>query len=71
MPEGKFIKIGGEEVLRRTQKIYEYLEGLEDILIEFDDDVFNVLVERILVISPIHFKFGRKRAGRLQYKGGG
>lgn len=49
-----------EEILKHTEKLYEYLQGLEDILTEFDDEIFKALVECILVISPTHLKFELK-----------
>lgn len=57
-----------EELLKRTKKIYEYLQGMEDMLTEFDDDVFKALVERILVISPTHLKFELKNGLVLEEK---
>lgn len=57
-----------EEILKRTEKIYDYLQGMEDMLTEFDDDVFKALVERILVISPTHLKFELKNGLVLEEK---
>jgi len=57
-----------EEILKRTQKLYEYLQGMEDMLTEFDDDIFKVLAERILVISPTHLKFELKNGLVLEEK---
>lgn len=57
-----------EEILKRTEKLYEYLQGIEDMLTEFDDGVIKVLVERILVISPTHLKFELKNGLVLEEK---
>ena len=57
-----------EEILKRTKKLYEYLLDMEDILTEFDDDIFGAMVERILVISPTHLKFELKNGLVLEEK---
>jgi hypothetical protein len=57
-----------EEVLRRTGEIYSYLQGMDEMLPEFDDDVFDAWVERILVKSPAHLKFELKNGLVLEEK---
>ena len=57
-----------EEILKRTEKIYDYLQDMEDMLTEFDDDIFGAMVEHILVISPTHLKFELKNGLVLEEK---
>lgn len=57
-----------EEMLRRTREIYNYLDEKDGILSEFEDDVFDALVEHIVVISPTHLKFELKNGLVLEEK---
>jgi len=57
-----------EEMLRRTGEIYNYLDEQDGILSEFEDDVFDALVEHIVVISPTHLKFELKNGLVLEEK---
>jgi hypothetical protein len=41
---------------------------MEDMLTEFDDDIFGAMVEHILVISPTHLKFELKNGLVLEEK---
>jgi hypothetical protein len=35
--------------------VIEVLDGWQDLLVEFSDEIFNALVEKLEILSPTHF----------------
>lgn len=60
---------GGKEaeVARRTQEIADFLEA-QNMVKDFDDDLFGALVERIKVLSPTHLLFELKNGLAIEQK---
>ncbi|WP_242652578.1 recombinase family protein [Desulfofarcimen acetoxidans] len=50
----------------RLNVIIETLNGWQGLLVEFSDEIFNALVEKIEVISPTHFVFILKSGMRVE-----
>ena len=46
-----------KELLERNKKIKKFIEGREGTITEFDDDIFENLIENIVVITPTHLEF--------------
>ena len=55
-----------ESLKSRVDDIIEVLKGRQETLEEFDDGIFNALVEKIEVISPTHFVFELKSGMRVE-----
>ncbi|MCF2717465.1 recombinase family protein [Paenibacillus sp. UKAQ_18] len=49
-----------EKVKERVDEIIQVLSSRQDILEQFDDNLFNALVEKITILSPAHFVFTLK-----------
>ncbi len=45
------------KIKERVDEIIQVLSLREDILEQFDDSLFNALVEKITILSPAHFVF--------------
>ncbi|MCV9948663.1 hypothetical protein [Paenibacillus sp. BT-177] len=45
------------KIKERVNEIIQVLSLREDILEQFDDSLFNALVEKITILSPAHFVF--------------
>jgi site-specific DNA recombinase len=50
----------------RVNEIIEVIKGRREVLEEFDEGIFNALVENIEVISPTHFVFELKSGARVE-----
>ena len=51
---------GQDEWIDRANKVYEFISGIDTILYEFDEDIFNSIVEKIIVKSKEHLIFELK-----------
>ncbi|ASR48973.1 recombinase family protein [Paenibacillus kribbensis] len=49
-----------EKIKERIDEIIQLLSSRQDILKQFDDNLFNALVEKITILSPAHFVFTLK-----------
>jgi site-specific DNA recombinase len=49
-----------EKIKERVDEIIQLLCSRQDILEQFDDNLFNALVEKITILSPAHFVFTLK-----------
>ncbi|MGR6761266.1 recombinase family protein [Paenibacillus sp. T2-29] len=49
-----------EKTKERVDEIIQLLSSRQDILEQFDDNLFNALVEKITILSPAHFVFTLK-----------
>ena len=54
-----------ENLKVRIDDIIEIIKGRQEVLEEFDEGIFNALVEEIEVISPTHFVFELKSGFRV------
>ena len=50
----------------RVNEIIELIKGRTEALEEFDEEIFNALVEKIEIISPTHFVFEFKSGVRVE-----
>jgi len=57
-----------EGLRRRVNEIVEAINSRQELLEEFDENIFNALVEKIEVISPTHFIFVLKSGMRVEEK---
>ena len=57
-----------EGLRRRVNEIVEAINSRQELLEEFDENIFNALVEKIEVISPAHFVFVLKSGMRVEEK---
>lgn len=48
------------KIKERVDEIIQVLSTQQDILEQFDDNLFNALVEKIMILSPAHFVFTLK-----------
>ncbi|MFW9333635.1 hypothetical protein ACN6AX_10420 [Paenibacillus polymyxa] len=48
------------KIKERVDEIIQVLSLRQDILKQFDDNLFNALVEKITILSPAHFVFTLK-----------
>jgi len=48
------------QIKDRIDEIIQVLSLRQDLLEQFDDDIFNALVEKITILSPAHFVFTLK-----------
>ncbi|MEC0232805.1 hypothetical protein P4H71_00360 [Paenibacillus kribbensis] len=48
------------KIKERVDEIIQLLSSRQDILEQFDDNLFNALVEKITILSPAHFVFTLK-----------
>ncbi len=48
------------QLKERVDEIIQVLSSQQDILEQFDDNLFNALVEKITILSPAHFVFTLK-----------
>jgi len=46
-----------EGLKQRFDEILETMNGRDTLLDEFDEEIFNALVERIEILTPAHFVF--------------
>lgn len=51
---------GQDDWINRTNKVYDFIKSIDNILEEFDDEIFNAIVERIIVKSKNHITFELK-----------
>ena len=56
-----------EAFIRRADEIIEVINSREELLEQFDTDIFNALVEKIEVISLTHFVFVLKSGMRVEH----
>ena len=56
----------GNDYKERLNVIIETLNSWHGLLVEFSDGIFNVLVEKIEVISPTHFVFTLKSGMKVE-----
>jgi hypothetical protein len=57
-----------EGLRRRVNEIIQTINSRQELLEEFDENIFNALVEKIEVISPTHFIFVLKSGIRVEEK---
>ena len=50
----------------RVNEIIETLKQRQDLLEQFDEKIFNALVEKIEILSPVHFVFVLKSGMRVE-----
>ena len=55
-----------ESLKGRIDEIIQTIKGRQEAMIEFDENIFNVLVEKIEVVSPAHFVFELKSGVRVE-----
>lgn len=55
-----------EQLKRRVKEIIDVVNGREELLEQFDSDIFNALVERIEILEPTHFVFALKSGVRVK-----
>lgn len=51
---------GQDEWIYRANKVYEFISGIDNILENFDEDIFNAIIEKIIVKSDKHITFELK-----------
>ena len=51
---------------QRFDEILETINSRDSLLEEFDEEIFNALVEKIEIISPTHFVFVLKSGLRVE-----
>jgi hypothetical protein len=51
---------------QRFDEILQTINSRQELLEEFDENIFNALVEKIEVISPTHFVFELKSGMRVE-----
>jgi site-specific DNA recombinase len=56
------------EYKKRVEEIVSTIREQEGLLEQFDEDIFNALVEKIEVLSPTHFVFVLKSGMRVEEK---
>ncbi len=49
-----------DQYKERIKEIIHTINEREGLLEQFDDDIFNALVEKITILSPTHFSFALK-----------
>jgi len=54
---------------QRFEKILETINGRDSLLVEFDEGIFNALVEKIEILTPTHFVFELKSGLRVEETG--
>ena len=54
-----------KDILKRSKEIKRIIEMRKNTLTEFDDDIFKNLIEKIVVITPIHLEFHLKNAMKV------
>ncbi|WCK55140.1 recombinase family protein [Aneurinibacillus sp. Ricciae_BoGa-3] len=59
---------GKEQYKQRVQEIIQTIQSKQGLLEQFDDDIFNALVEKIEILSPTHFVFILKSGMRVEEK---
>jgi len=55
-----------ENLKDRVNEIIQVIKGRQEALKEFDESIFNALVEKIEIISPVHFVFELKSGARVE-----
>jgi len=55
-----------ESLKGRADEIIGVIKGRQEALEEFDEGIFNALVEKIEVVSPTHFVFELKSGARVE-----
>ena len=56
----------GNDYKERLNVIIETINSWQGLLVEFSDGIFNVMVEKIEVISPTHFVFTLKSGMKVE-----
>lgn len=51
---------GQDDWINRTNKVYDFIKSIDNILEEFNEDIFNAIVESIIVKSKNHITFELK-----------
>ncbi|MCC5908933.1 MAG: recombinase zinc beta ribbon domain-containing protein, partial [Clostridiaceae bacterium] len=66
--KGKFERANEaeEEYKDRVKEIIEILDSMDGLLEEFNDEIFNALVEKIEILEPRHFVFVLKSGVRVE-----
>jgi len=52
-----------DELKQRLDEILETINSRDLLLEEFDEDIFNALVEKIKILIPMHFVFELNQGG--------
>jgi len=55
-----------EQYKQRVDEIVNTINGQEGLISEFDDNIFNALVDRIEILEPTHFVFVLKNGMRVE-----
>ena len=55
-----------DELKQRFDEILETINGRDSLLEEFDEDIFNALVEKIEILTSTHFVFELKSGMRVE-----
>ncbi|WP_207725670.1 hypothetical protein [Clostridium sp. DJ247] len=53
-------------IIPKLSEIIEAINGQQELLIEFDDKIFNALVEKIEILEPTHFVFVLRNGIRME-----
>ena len=56
-----------EQYKERVDEIIKVIREQEDLLTEFDDKIFNVLIDRIEVLESTHLIFVLKNGMRIEH----
>lgn len=55
-----------QQLKQRIQDVIDVINGREELLEQFDSDIFNALVDKIEIITPTHFSFVLKSGVRVE-----
>ncbi|WP_127837507.1 recombinase family protein [Clostridium prolinivorans] len=55
-----------DEILKRTAEIKRIINLRETALVEFDDDIFEGLIEKVVVITPTYLEFHLKNGMKVE-----
>ena len=58
-----------DELKQRFDEIVQTLNSRDSLLDEFDEEIFNALVEKIEILTPTHFVFELKSGMRVEEMG--
>lgn len=64
--EGSFDSNKYKDILKRSKEIQKIIEMRKNTLIEFDDNIFKNLIEKIVVITPTHLEFYLKNGMKVE-----
>jgi site-specific DNA recombinase len=54
------------QIKSRVNEIIQVMNARQDLLEQFDDELFNALVEKITILSPTHFVFTLKSGMEIE-----